>query len=135
MKTITDAGDPADERAFALRMASGNAIIYLQAVLVACFVDPRLTTHVMYGARHYSWGYATTLLAPTIFLATFFGIRRASSRGARCLAACVPLPAAELAAFPFFLPEFPHGAIVTWPTVVALSGLIATWLRYAAVRP
>ena len=126
--------DQADDSAYALRIALCNAFAYLEAVLIPCYVDPKLTTHVIYGARHYEWGYYTAFLSPLVFAATFIGIKRARSRGARCKWACLPLLLAEVAALPFFTPEFPHGGIVTWPTVVALSSLVATWLRYASVR-
>lgn len=119
---------------FALRIALCNSLAYLEAVLIPSYIDPLLASHVIYGARTYHWGWYTAILAPLVFMATFKGLRRAQSRGGRCLWSCLPLLAAEAVAVPFFRPEFPHGGIVTWPTMAALSSLIATWLRYSNIR-
>jgi hypothetical protein len=124
--------DRREKAQFALRIAFCNSFAYLEAVLIPSYIDPQLTSHVIWGARTYRWGYYTAVLAPVIFLVTFRALRHANARGWRCFWSCSPLLAGELCALPFFGPEFPHGGIVTWPTVAALSSLIATWLRYSS---
>jgi len=123
--------DPKQASQFAMRIAFCNALAYLEAVLIPSYIDPRLTSHVIWGARTYRWGYYTAVLTPIIFAVTYYALRRAKARGWRCFWSCSPLLAGELCALPFFRPEFPHGGIVTWPSVAALSSLVATWLRYS----
>jgi len=121
----------ADDKQFALRIASVNAIGYALAVVIATFVDARIPSHVRYGARHYRYGYAIAVLAAPVFVVTYLALQRAQTRGWKCFASCAPLIGVVLASLWVFAPEVPHGGIVGWSTGYAVASLTATWLRYS----
>ena len=120
----------ADETSFAYRIAGINALGYALTVLAISYLDPRLASHVEYGARTYPYGYWISLLSLLVFVATALLVRRAKSRATRCIAACVPLLVATLCSIPVFLPELPHGGLI-WCLGYGLAAVLATWLRYS----
>jgi hypothetical protein len=116
---------------FAIRIASMNAAGYFWTVIAITYVDARLKSHVLYGARSYRYGYVSSLLAIPTFIITLHLLRRATTRGRKCLASCLAILAAMLSSLWVFAPEVPHSGLVVWCLMYSIVSLAATWLRYS----
>ena len=114
---------------FAYRMALIVSTGFAISTAGATYVDARIPSHVLYGARSYPYGYWVALLAIPLFIATLRLISRARSQGAKCLAGCLPLTVAVAATQWAFKPEVPNLGIVGACGIYAVTVLIATWLR------
>jgi hypothetical protein len=76
------------------------------------YLDPKLRTHVLYGARTYPHGWIWWLFTPAAFVLPYLALRFFSSKGALSVGSIAPLLIlAAIAAFSF-PPERPHMGIV-----------------------
>jgi hypothetical protein len=98
------------DRSLAAKVGIFNALGLIITIASPMIVDPRLTTHVQYGARHYSrWLWSFTVLSAPVFLATRSVLADRKVSSGNYLRACLPLlvPGGLIAIFAF-RPETPH---------------------------
>ncbi len=117
------------ENYFALRIATLNSIGYCETVAVISYVDPRLSSHVLYGARIYTYGYFAIFLGLPLFIVTYAMLRARRGRAWQCFGSCFPILITSAIAMPVFRPEVPHGNLTMWTLTFSASAMIAAWLR------
>lgn len=121
-------------RKYPFYLACVATVGYLMAVVPPIVLDPLLTTHVRYHARHYQdWW---IIFPCTLVIATGTYIATSHTRLLRrILAAILPLLLMCLVSLPFFRPEFPHGNITY--TAILLTAIISltVWISDSGHTP
>ena len=108
-----------------------NLVGYLLAVIPPLVLDPRLETHVRFGARSYDHGWLVCIIAPVVFGSTYALLRKAKSEISAILGATVPLLVGYGISLPILRPECPHGNIICVGTVWTTITLTSAWLHYS----
>lgn len=129
---------------FAVKIASLNTLAFSCTVAAVTYVDPRLKTHLAFGARHYPYGYQISVLGGVfVCVTTLLVFARISSWQLKTVFPAILLALAGALSLPFFRPEYPHGGISIWifafsviclfTCFVHLLPLQADWLRASEV--
>lgn len=123
------------DKRFAATIASLNAGGFFVSVAGITYVDARLTTHVVYGARDYPYGYYCALsggiiiLVTTYFVITYFSFLKNMPWWCKAL---LPSGIVLLIAFfslPVFKPEIPHMGFVEWTLQIAFMSCLLCFIR------
>lgn len=115
---------------FILKIALLNALGFCLVVGATTFIDARLTSHVVFGARNYPLGFLICLGGPFIFLLSCIAAFKNTSNWFKIVFPTMILSVAGLASLPNFLPEFPHAGITAWLLGFCLLGLGSSWIHY-----
>ena len=119
-------------RWFAIKIALFNSLGYSYVVAGVTYVDPRLTTHIVYGARHYPAGYPLAAIGgPIIFIGTILTIMKVDSWKAKATLPTVIFAIMNAVALPFFRPEFPHMGMSSWTLQLSLVCLLSCAIHFA----
>ena len=95
-----------------IRLICGHLLGYLLAVLGPVVLDPRLTTHIRFGARTYPDAWMCWPLAGILFLSQLL-IARTTRKDALLYLHLLPFVLVSIATlFVFRPPEFPHMNVV-----------------------
>ncbi len=115
-----------------------NLLGYLLATVPQLVVDPKLTSHVRFGAREYPYGWWVLLIASAVAAWSWHlagGCEKGASLGKCCFHGVLPLVVGALASIPIFAPEMPHMNLMfvsfSW-TVLTVAGIglrmLPSWL-------
>ncbi len=85
----------------------GYLITYLLEISGPLFIDDKLTTRFLYGARTYSFGFLTLPIIVALII-TEWCLLRWAKRTADLYWSLIPFSVAFVLTLPLFLPEFPH---------------------------
>ncbi len=114
-------------------LGATNVYGYLLATWCPAYLDPRLTTHKVYGARHYPNAWLIVPTSVLVFVGTWLIHRRRESYEI-WWRSTLPLFLGAAATVPILAPEVPH----PWLTAVTLEWLMITivwlWVRYSLLR-
>ena len=100
---------------FAIKIALFSALGFSYITAGVTYVDARLTTHVVYGARYYRAGYWIALIGGVvIFVGTLLVILKTESWKLRAALPATLFVIMNAIALPFFRPEFPHMGMSSW---------------------
>ena len=121
---------PANSEKIALKIAFITSLGYAITVCSAAFIDSKLTSHVSFGARTYTYGYISSLLSLAVFLLTIFLFRKSETVAGKLLASCAPLIFAGVLALWAFRPEFPHAGIIIWIATYSIVAISTAWLHF-----
>lgn len=118
------------DRSFAIKTALFNSVGFLLIIAAITYVDSHLTSHVVYGARHYRYGYWVSLVgALVIALSTLLIFRGRWSAKAKAVLPSVVLTVTSALSLPFFRPQFPHVGILVWMLPLSLVSLFSCLIR------
>lgn len=123
----------ASENRFALRIAVFNSVGFIYSTGSVTYLDARLTSHVFYSARTYPLGYWVCLLGPVIFILTYLCFKKSKTIYGKILYPALILIAAMLLSLPNFLPEFPHLGITSAAGLLAMTSIVASWIRFEPI--
>jgi hypothetical protein len=118
---------------FCIKIALANTAGYLMATVPPILIDPQLTHHVRYGARHYSIGWWVLLIGLAVGVSTFLTMAKIQRRH-RAFWNSAPLWLASVLTLPFFLPEFPHMNLTGATAFFFVLSTAAVWIRYQPVE-
>jgi hypothetical protein len=93
-------------------LVTGYALAYVIAIFGPIVIDPQLTTHVLFPSRNYPFKWLCAPLLLTLILTELWFLRRATEPG-QLYASVLIFLAFALATLPVFVPEFPHGNILS----------------------
>jgi magnesium-transporting ATPase (P-type) len=114
---------------FCIMIALANTAGYLMATVPPILIDPKLTHHVRYGARHYPIGWWVLLIGLLVGVSTMLTMVRIERRF-RAFWNSAPLLLATILTLPFFRPEFPHGNVFGAAAFCFVLSTLAVWIRY-----
>src|SRR5947207_735325 len=100
------------DRFLCIRVAAFSLIGYCSAIAGPMYVDPKLRTHVLYGARTYPHGWIWWLFTPLAFVLPYIALRFFESKAALFVSSIMPLLILGSVAAFSFPPERPHMGIV-----------------------
>jgi hypothetical protein len=116
---------------FAIKIALFNSIGFSYVTAGVTYVDARLTTHVVFGARHYRAGYAIAVFGGVlIFIGTMLAILKANSWKLKAALPAIIFAVINAIALPFFRPEFPHAGMSSWTLQLSLVCLISCMIHF-----
>jgi hypothetical protein len=111
---------------FAVKIALFNLIGFSYVIASVTYVDARLTTHVVYGARHYRAGYPLAVIGGLfIFFSTMLAILKPASWKVKAALPAMIFAVMGVMALPFFGPEFPHQGMASWTLQLSLVCLLS----------
>jgi hypothetical protein len=115
---------------FAAKISVFNAVGFILCVVGITYVDARLTTHVVFGARTYTAGYYVAILGGIIILVTTYltFFIRTSWSVKTCVPSGIVLFVGALS-IPFFKPELPHAGLVVWVVLISVVSLLTCFIR------
>jgi hypothetical protein len=122
------------EKCFAARIAGFTAVGMAFAVGVPTFVDPRLRTHRVFGARNYPMGYWILLMAPLIFFGMYYAYKIASSTKKKMVFPLLFLIIVGCLSFLNFFPEFPHQNVMCWLLLYFIGDVVSLWVYHQQLR-
>ena len=121
------------DRAFEFGIALLNSLGFVCSTGMPTFVDGRLTSHIIYGARHYPLGYWVCLPAPVIGALTYMCLQKCKSARAKVVLPTAILVGAGVLTLPNFRPGFiPHMAVTLGITLCAVASLASCWIRFGS---
>lgn len=121
----------ASDKWFAMKIAVFNSIGFSYVTAGVTYVDARLTTHVVFGARHYHAGYAIAVIGGVlIFVITMLAILKATSWKVKAALPTMIFAIVNVVALPFFRPEFPHMGMSSWTLQLSLVCLLACAIHF-----
>ena len=112
------------DRFLCIRVATFSLIGYCSAIAGPTFVDPKLRSQVLYGARSYPHGWIWWLFAPVAFVLPYIALRFFESKEAWLVSSITPLIILGAAAAFSFPPERPHMGILVCTFGFALIILV-----------
>jgi hypothetical protein len=116
---------------FAIKIALFNSIGFSYIIGGVTYVDARLTTHVVYGSRHYRAGYTLALIGGLlIFVSTMLAILKAPSWKIKAALPALIFAIMSAIALPFFRPEFPHQGMSSWTLQLSLVCLLSCLVHF-----
>ncbi|MEI6704956.1 MAG: hypothetical protein WCL71_15705 [Deltaproteobacteria bacterium] len=119
---------------FAAKIAVFNAGGFSLCVAAITYVDARLTTHVVFGAKIYPHGYLVAILGGIVILAltvlTFF---KRSSWAAKTGLPSVIVSLVGAFSIPFFRPELPHAALLEGVILISVVSLLTCYIRFSPI--
>jgi len=116
---------------FAVKIALFNSLGFFVIAAGVTYVDARLTTHLVFGARHYPAGYPLSVIgAVIIFFITMFAILKPRSWKVKVVLPSLTLIIMDAISLPFFRPEFPHGGLAAWILYLAIASLFSCLIRF-----
>lgn len=118
-------------RSLRLRVGLFNLLGYLSGLSGPILIDPRLHSHVMFGARVSRYGWLWLLLAPLVFFIPFLALTKVAQLSSAPLLSCSGLLLLGVPSAFAFPPERPHMGIVVWVFGYALVAVITTWIWFA----
>ena len=132
---IADALRGVHDGGFCLRVSVAQSLACLVGAGVPLLVDPELSGHVRYGARHYpAWVFwAVPTLSALVLVVTFWLLAKSPQRR-RIWVATPPSLLLSLPMFWGLRPEFPHEGLFGMLAVVTILTTIAVWVRYQPMR-
>jgi hypothetical protein len=120
------------DRSLALRIALFNLIGYCSGMLTAIILDPRLSSHVVFGVRYYPYAWLWLGLSPLVFLTSYLFLSRVGlSRGRVLVGSFTPVAVFGCSAAFGFPPECPHMGIFQSAFIYSLLSLLTAWLHQA----
>lgn len=116
---------------FAVKIALFNSLGFSYIVAGVTYVDARLTTHVVFGARQYQAGYPLSVIGGfLIFVGTMLVILKADSWKVKAALPAVICAFVSAVALPFFRPEFPHAGMASWMLQLSLVCLLSCMVHF-----
>lgn len=120
---------------FAVSVALFNGILLGLGLALITHTDALLTTHYVYGARVYPFGYPVALLGGAVAcLGTYVALAIHISWAYKVAIPSLVVLFVGAAALPFFRPEFPHAGLVQWTVVVSIVSLLTCLIELWPVR-
>lgn len=117
-------------KGFALKISTLNSLVFLINVCCVTYLDERMTTHVGYGAVTHPHGYVVGVIGGlTIFFGTYLALSQDSSWKRQTWSPSVIVLFVTAASLPFFLPELPHGGILVWSLLIAITSFLTCFIR------
>ena len=117
------------ERTFRIKMSTWALLGYLLATVPQLLIDPELTSHYRFGARHYHYWWIVIPLSVGVLLVTWLILKRLSQH--RVFWASIPLILSLIISIPFFGPEIPHGNIVFVSFLWLTISMTTIWIHDA----
>lgn len=118
-----------NEQKFARRIAFLNSFGYCVTAAGVTFVDAKLSSHPIYGARFYPLGYWICLAAPVIFILTILLANCSQSRKEKVLYPNLCLLFVGVISLFNFLPEIPHIGFLTGILIYFFISCFASWIH------
>ena len=119
---------------FELRISLFNALGLAMATGVPTYLDPRLTSHILWQNRSYFLGYWVLVLAPFLFIGSIACFQYVRAWNARVWGPSTLLVFAGLGSLLNFRPEFPHANVTAWVLLFALASFGASLIHYLPVK-
>ncbi len=112
----------------------GYCLAYPLAVLPPIFVDPLLSSHVIYHARHYEHAQEKCLMIFIgLVICEWLVLSDAKSLKRKYLSVLVFLVAIAVS-LPIFLPEFPHGNVFNVGTITSFIAAFSIFVWFLCER-
>jgi hypothetical protein len=121
------------ERATAVRIACITAAGFLFSTVGPTYMDPRLKSHVVWGARSYPLGYAIAVFVPIFFFVTYFSMRKFGTM--YTMLAWLPFAVLMFPFLWYFKPEFPHAGVLFGIVGYAFLAFLTAFLENAVMIP
>lgn len=119
---------------FAVSVALFNGLLLGLGLALITHTDALLTTHYVYGARVYPFGYPVALLGGAVTcLGTYVALTISISWRLKVVIPSLVVLAVGAGALPFFRPEFPHAGLVQWTVVVSVVSLLTCLIEFCPV--
>ncbi|HYY55941.1 MAG TPA: hypothetical protein VE842_01350 [Pyrinomonadaceae bacterium] len=116
---------------FAVKIALFNSLGFSYITAGVTYVDARLTTHVVYGPRHYRAGYTLSVIGGLlIFAGTMLVILKTASWRVKAALPAMIFAVMSAVALPFFRPEFPHQGMSSWTLQLSLVCLLSCVIHF-----
>jgi hypothetical protein len=116
---------------FAVKIALFNSLGFSYIVAGITYVDARLTTHVVFGARYYRAGYPLAVIGGSvIFVGTMLAILKATSWKLQAALPATIFAVMSAVVLPFFRPEFPHQGMSSWLLQLSLVCLLSCVVHF-----
>jgi len=116
---------------FALKTALFSALGFSYITAGVTYVDARLTTHVVFGARYYRAGYPVAVIGGVvIFVGTMLAILKVESWKLKAALPTILFVVMNAVALPFFRPEFPHMGMSSWTLQLSLVCLLSCVIHF-----
>lgn len=116
---------------FAIKIALFSSLGFLYITAGVTYVDARLTTHVVFGARYYSAGYWVAAIGGVvIFVGTMLIILKPESWKLKAVLPAMLFIIMNVIAVPFFRPEFPHMGMSSWTLQLSIVCFLSCAIRF-----
>jgi hypothetical protein len=116
---------------FAIKTALLNAIGFSYITAGVTYVDARLTTHVVFGARYYWAGYSIAVIGGVIILGgTVLVILKSNSWKLKAALPATLFVIMIALALPFFRPEFPHMGMSSWMLQLSIACFLSCVIHF-----
>jgi hypothetical protein len=120
-----------NDKWFAVKTALFNSLGFAYIVAGVTYVDAHLTTHVVFGARHYRAGYPLAVIGGfLIFVGTMLAILKPASWKVKTALPAIIFAVMNAIALPFFRPEFPHQGLSSWTLQLSLVCLLSCVIHF-----
>jgi hypothetical protein len=120
---------------FAIKTALFSSLGFSYITAGVTYVDARLTTHVVFGARYYSAGYWVGLIGGiVIFGGTLLGMRKTRSWKLQAALPGTLFVIVNVIALPFFRPEFPHMGMSSWTLQLAIVCFLSCAIHFSPLQ-
>jgi hypothetical protein len=123
-----------NDKKLAFKIAAFNSIGFIIAVSIPTYLDPLLTSDVVYGPRHYTMGYWVNLFAILVFFPTYVSIIKAKVNWQKYIFSCLFLILCGTFVLWNFKPEFPHGNVVLCVIGYSVVSVVTVWIRYTPLH-
>jgi hypothetical protein len=120
-----------NSRLFRCRIGLISFVGYATGVCGVSVIDPILTSHVLFGSRHYPYAWVWWLLSPLTFIAPYVLLRRYRAKHSTAIISVAPLAILGVIASFFFPPERPHAGILFSALGFALIAFLTAWLSFS----
>jgi hypothetical protein len=119
-----------------MTIASFNGVLFAIGLALITHTDALLTTHYVYGARVYRFGYPVAVVGGMIaFVGSYSVLTARIPWKTKALLPSFVVLAVGGASLPFFRPEFPHAGLVQWAAVVAAISLLSCVIELSPLAP
>jgi hypothetical protein len=122
------------EKCFAVRLAGFTAVGMSLAVGVPTFVDSRMTSNRIFGAREYPMGYWILLIGPLVFVGMYYLLIASSSVKKRIVKPIAYLLIVGCLSLLNFFPEFPNGNVILWLLLYFIGDVLCLWTHYTPIK-
>jgi hypothetical protein len=116
---------------FAIKIALFSSLGFSYITAGVTYVDARLTTHLVYGARYYSAGYWVAVIGGVvIFAGTVLVILKTESWKLKAALPATLFVIVNALALPFFRPEFPHMGMSSWTLQLSIVCFLSCAIHF-----
>ena len=117
---------------FAIKIALFSALGFAYITAGVTYVDARLTTHLVYGARYYPAGYCVAVIGGiVIFGGTLLVILKFKSWKLKVALPATLFVLTNALALPFFRPEFPHMGMSSWTLQLSIVCFLSCAIHFS----